>query len=100
MYEDFFDSRKKRIPAKNHIRLILIENTPLSAKQIYSEVKAKSGKRISYQAVHKLIKKLVIDGSILEIDKKYKINPRWIKGGKEYFAKLERVYQKTKNRSL
>ena len=100
MYEDFFDSRKKRAPAKNHIRMILIENAPLSAKQIYSEVNTKSGKRISYQAVHKLIKKLVLDGSILKIDKKYKINPRWIKEGKEYFAKLEKLYYESKNWGL
>jgi hypothetical protein len=96
MYDDFFDSRKKSIPAKNHIRMILIENAPLSAKQIYSKMKTKSDKQISYQAVHKLIKKLVIDGSILKIDKKYKINPRWIKDGKEYFAKLEKLYYKTR----
>ena len=61
----------------------LSRSWPLSLKKIYYECK-KSGKSITYQAVHKALKELIKDGVVKKQQKDYSLNVEWITDVKNY----------------
>jgi len=75
MGEEFYNLGKRQLSTKGLVRSILIEESPLTIKQIHSRIKTESKKPVSYQAVHKTIKELLDEESVLNINKKYQINP-------------------------
>ena len=94
MGEEFYNLGKRQLSTKGLVRSILIEESPLTIKQIHSRIKTESKKPVSYQAVHKTIKELLEEESVLNIDKKYQLNPEWIIKGRKHFENLEeRLYK-------
>jgi hypothetical protein len=61
------------------IVVLLIEEWPLSPKGLYNRVIRRHSKVVSFQAVHKAVKKLEAEEIIIKKDKYYKLNPEWLK---------------------
>ena len=71
----FLNGRKP--DSKELIVLILSEDWPLNLKKIHSNLK-RSGKNISYQAVHKTVKCLLGAGILKKIGLEYRLSTAWL----------------------
>lgn len=92
----FFSPNHRSESISNLTRSILIEASPLTIKQIHQKITRDFDRSVSYQAVHKAIRELLADGSILANDKKYQLNPEWVRKGKKHFQDLEdRLYNES-----
>ncbi|MBS3134082.1 HAD-IB family hydrolase [Candidatus Woesearchaeota archaeon] len=63
---------------KDNIISILLHEFPLSVRDIHAIIKEKHSKNVTYQAVHKTVKQLYKDQILLEKDRKFFINQKWI----------------------
>ena len=83
---------------------ILSNEWPLSAKEIYSRVQKINQKSISYQAIHKTIKQLVNNGTLIkDHNKKLQLSIEWITNIEKYSSNLRSAYldkQKTNLKDL
>lgn len=61
----------------------------LSAKGISLAVRKEHGVSVSYQAVHKLVRKLVDDGVLVETDKTYGLNSTWLSNLDSFVSQVE-----------
>jgi len=77
---------------KDNIILILSNEWPLSAKEIYFEVQKNSLKEITYQAVHKTILQLEEEGIIERNHKQIQLKKTWIEQSKKFFSNLTTTY--------
>ena len=76
-----------KLPTLNHkdktiaeiVVLLLIEEWPLSPKGMYNRVARNYTKPVSFQAVHKAVKKLHTQDILIKQEKYYKLNPEWLK---------------------
>jgi predicted transcriptional regulator len=78
--------------AKNFVISILGEEWPLSAKIIYNRIR-KGGLDVSYQAVHKTIKKLVEKDVLVRKGREYSLNIIWIQKQREFAERIEKAYK-------
>ncbi|MEK6942267.1 MAG: hypothetical protein AABW85_05410 [archaeon] len=85
---------KNSASTKDKIVLVLGQEFPLSAKQIFNRLKKEFATDISYQAAHKLLKQLVLEKVLLREEKKYSLNKQWIKQVKTFGSNLENSYLK------
>ncbi len=81
---------------KDLIIEILSEEWPLSARVIWNKVKKNYSKSITYQAVYKLIQKMLSDRIIIKKENKYNLNKSWIKESKDFFNILDKNYDDKK----
>lgn len=58
---------------------ILTEEWPLSAKGILNRVRRQHAREVSFQGVHKAIKKLHSEEILLKAGRYYKLNSEWLK---------------------
>lgn len=77
---------------KDHIILILSEEWPLSAKEIYNRLLRKRTTEISYQAVHKTLNEMENAGQIKKIEMGFMLNLDWIRSIKNFGEFIERAY--------
>lgn len=90
----------KKTSAKDSIIGVLIENWPLSLKEIYHYAKKQFGFSGSYQAIFKGANELLKGKIITHINKKYEINISWIKQLQSFTDIVETNYyteKKTKD---
>lgn len=64
---------------KDAVISILVNEWPLSLREVYTGIKRKYGYKYSYQAVFKSIKELISEDILVAKDKKYELNIDWIK---------------------
>ena len=74
--------------------VMLIEEWPLSPKGIYNRVIRTQAKPVSFQAVHKAIKKLHSEDILLKKERYYKLNPEWLKQITSFGNKVAGDYEK------
>lgn len=75
---------------KSLIITALGDRFPLTLKQIHNEIK--KNRKISYQAVHKVIKELIKEQIVEKIEKQYFLNKEWIKQQTKSFSKYHFNY--------
>lgn len=73
---------------------LLSDKWPLSAKEIYFQLKKKHSLSVTYQAVHKVLQDLLNKKILVNEDKKYSLDLDWIKSMSESFNKLKKSYLK------
>ena len=67
---------------------------PLSPKGIYNRVIRTADKPVSFQAVHKAIKKLHSEDILTRKERYYKLNPEWLKQITSFGNKVAEDYEK------
>ncbi len=73
-----FSSSKSSKSTREGIITVLSSAWPLSLKQIHSTLKSQQAIDVSYQATHKTLVKLVDEGVLQCVDRKYQLNLDWI----------------------
>lgn len=81
---------------KNLIIDVLSEEWPLSARVIWNKLRKDYSKSITYQAVYKLIQKMLEDKIIIKKENKYNLSKIWIKESKDFFSILDKNYDTKK----
>ena len=76
---------------KERIIEILAIRPLLTSIQIHSELK-QSGKRLSTQAVHKMLQEMVNAGILIKKNTQYSLNGEWVKKLKQKVVALEEKY--------
>ena len=85
---------KERKDAKSLIVAVLAKEFPLPAKQIYNKiVKANPTVKLTYQAVHKALKQLEVDG-VLESNGGYRLSVFWVERLKGFGDDVFKKYVK------
>jgi hypothetical protein len=69
---------------------------PLSARKIHHAIRKKHIQKISYQAVHKALQRLVERKVLSKEDNEYYLNPNWIKRMKLKIVNIEKAYANQK----
>lgn len=77
---------------KDAIILSLSKEWPLTARKLYNKVR-KYGFSVTYQAVHKVLKKMLEDGMLLKENKEYSINPEWLEKVKTFAGDVKDIYE-------
>ena len=75
---------------------VLASKWPLSAKEVYLEVKQEHGLNITYQGVHKVLTQLVGEKTAVSQDRLYLLNVEWIRSLKKFTETAEKNYLKNK----
>lgn len=78
------------------ILLTLSKEYPLSIIALYKRITVNFGTRVSYQAVHKKVNKLLERGIIVQEDKFFKLNIFWVKNWKKFFQLTYNDYLRKK----
>ena len=82
--------------SKEAIIQILAERQPLTAKEIHNSMKRIGKNGHTYQATHKAIKEMVGQEVLVEVDKKYSINGKWVEGISDFSKSIkEELIEKT-----
>jgi len=84
---------------RDTIVTILAGKWPLSAKEVYSEVRETQGLNITYQGVHKVLNQLVDERTALIQDRKYLLSTEWIENLKKFAETAEKNYLKNKTQT-
>lgn len=79
---------------------ILSEEWPLSARIIWNKIKKNYSKSLTYQAVYKLIQKMLSENILIKKENKYYLNPLWIKESKDFFDILSTNYYSNKREEV
>jgi hypothetical protein len=88
----FFPRINEKSTVKDLVVVTLTQQWPLSAKEIYFQLKKEHNVSVTYQAVHKVLQ-MLIDKNILTIEcKKYQLNKDWINLMTENFNNLKKSY--------
>ncbi len=80
-------------PTKQLIIEILSGEWPLSARAIYSKLTKKYQLSVTYQAVHKALKEMSVQGVIDKQDKGYKLSMEWINQINKFGEKIKKGYE-------
>ncbi len=78
---------------KDTIISVLSQKWPLSAKEIYFEVKKNAQNDLTYQAVHKNITQLEEDGIIEKHSRAFALRKNWIEKSAQFFSNLNEFYK-------
>ena len=73
---------------EDFVILSLSQRQPLSAKELFGEVK-RHGIDVSYQAVHKKLQDLQKQRVLLSDGKRYSINRQWVLDAKVFLEKMD-----------
>ena len=86
------------VTTRDLIISILFQECPLTTKEIYHKVKRHNGNSITYQAIHKQLKKLLQQGIITKNNEKhYIITEQWLEWLTSQAMKLKQKYQSISN---
>ncbi|MDO8634311.1 MAG: hypothetical protein Q7K34_03395 [archaeon] len=80
--------------AKGRILSVLGKRFPLTAKQVFSELRKEFGVNTSYQATHKLLNQLIEENTVIKNGHQYSLNRDWIVKVKKLGSSLEDYYIK------
>jgi hypothetical protein len=75
------------------IVLLLIEEWPLSPKGLFFRVQRLHSKPVSFQAVHKAVKKLHQEQILSKKEKYYCLNPEWLKQISDFGKRMAKNYE-------
>lgn len=78
--------------SKDIVVSILSSRFPLSLKEIHLVARREYGSSVSYQAFHKLVSALVVEGVVLKAEGGFALNPLWISKMKLFSDQLGLVY--------
>jgi len=73
---------------RNMILAILSDGQQRSVRKILSQLQAVYGKKVTYQAVHKIIGQLCREGVLSRFGKEYQINKGWLTGLCSFVCKI------------
>ncbi|MEK6958579.1 MAG: hypothetical protein AABW59_00890 [archaeon] len=76
--------------SKDLVVQVLVNEWPLSAREIFNRVKKNSSSSVSYQAVHKALKLLENDKILYKESGKYSINSSWVESVSDFASFLKR----------
>ncbi len=82
----------KKESSRTNILEILSQEWPLTAKQIFSRINKQAKVNVTYQAVHKSLRELEIEGIVTKKARDYSLNPSWVKKIKAYGEELDNSY--------
>lgn len=85
-------SHKGKSTLRDDILLILSEEFPLNAKEIFLRVKRRNGREVTYQAVHKTLKQLLEQKILIKEKNGYRIAKEWVEQAKEYIKLVESTF--------
>ncbi|MFH1239659.1 MAG: hypothetical protein V1672_00405 [Candidatus Diapherotrites archaeon] len=83
---------------KDNAILILGNEWPLSAKEIYSRVLKTYGLNVSYQAIHKALNELEDENIVEKNGKDYSLSKTWLFNRKEFFESLNNKYAESEGK--
>lgn len=89
--------KPKNASTKQKIISTLGEEWPLTAKQIYNSFRKIHSTKITYQAVHKMLKELAEEMVISKSDSKYSLSKDWVENIKQFGAALHKRYFEADN---
>ena len=78
------------------VLIILTEEWPLSTKGLVNRLKRLHAKEVSFQGVHKAVKKLYEDNVLWKDQNYYKLNPEWVTSVSKFYCDLEERYAENK----
>ncbi len=97
MYFSIKQFSSKTSNVKDVIVSVLANEWPLTAKEIFNQLKSRFGLSVSYQAVHKSLNELEKIKIIKKNEKKYSLHSDWIKNVKFFAEDLsEKYYENNK----
>jgi len=77
------------------ILYLLTEEWPLSTKGLHRRITRQHAKNVSFQSVHKAIKKLHNEEILTKTENYYKINPDWLNQIKNFSTTINQKYEQT-----
>ena len=78
--------------------VLLTHEWPLTTKGIYNRVNRNFANGVSFQAVHKAVKKLREQEILSKKDSYYKINVKWLEQINKFSNQVEKLYEKNETR--
>ena len=78
------------------VLIILTEEWPLSTRGLVNRLKRFHAKEVSFQSVHKAVKKLYKENVLWKDQNYYKLNPEWITSVSKFYGDLEKIYAENK----
>lgn len=82
----------KEKSTKDLVISLLVDEYPLSAKQITNKIKSKFGVSVTFQGVYKAINQLITDGVLSKEGKNLQISKDWIINAKLFLDSLQTKY--------
>jgi len=82
----------KEKSTKDLVISLLIDEYPLSAKQITNKIKSKFSVSVTFQGVYKAINQLIDNGVLIKDGKNIQISKDWITNAKSFIDSLQRKY--------
>jgi len=86
--------REKNV--KDCVIFILSAEWPLTGKKIYNRIRKQHELPVTYQAVHKTLKKLIEDEVLVKTGKDYKLNEEWLEQIRDFGTELGASYKEDK----
>ena len=83
--------REKNV--KDCVISILSAEWPLTGKKIYNRIRKQHELPVTYQAVHKTLKKLVEDEILIKTEKNYELSNEWINKLSDFGRNLKKTYE-------
>ncbi|RLG18217.1 hypothetical protein DRN67_04390 [Candidatus Micrarchaeota archaeon] len=77
---------------RDSILSILARDWPLSAREVYSQVRKTHKLSVTYQGVHKSLRQMVSEGVLLAEDGKYLVNVKWARQMADFGNKIATTY--------
>ena len=85
----------KEKSVSNLIILLLTEEWPLSTKGLHRRITRQHAKNVSFQSVHKAVKKLQNENILAKTENYYKINSTWLKQIENFSTTINQKYAET-----
>jgi len=85
----------KENSVSNLIILLLTEEWPLSTKGLHRRITRQHAKNVSFQSVHKAVKKLQGEEILTKLESYYKLNPVWLKQIEDFSTAINQKYSET-----
>lgn len=86
----------KGLSTKDLIISNLIDEWPLTAKQLFNRISKQAESKVTYQAVHKMLIQLRSEDIIVKIGTKYQLSKDWIEKIKKFGERLSASYSDEK----
>jgi len=85
----------KENSVSNLIILLLTEEWPLSTKGLHRRITRQHARNVSFQSVHKAVKKLQNENILAKTENYYKINSAWLKQIENFSTTINQKYDET-----
>lgn len=86
--------KHKRV--KDLIINVLAMKYPLTSKKVYNEIKKRFAYSVTYQAVHKAIRQLLEQGTLVREGKEYYVSIQWIEETSDFIERMKESYKAQK----